>query len=369
MKTPIFPDENYSASVKEVILPYLDSVRKGPEGFFERAPGERIRYERFRTDQQPAKGEVVVFHGYTEGITKFYECLYYFLKEGYDVSMMEHRGHGRSYKLTQDRFKVVLPSERDMMDDMHYFVTEIVLKDVVPGVQGGKGSSGASAGHAGKPLFLYGHSMGGGLGARFIEEWPDIFDRAILTSPMLELNGGHVPKRLTALVASRVIAHGRGEGLIPGAVPFNPDDPDGDFANSCATSRDRYAWYQQYQLDNPDYQTSATTWITALTFYSITKDATTPIKCAAVKHPVLVFQADSDNMVEDGGQQRFIQRIPEGLGTLVRIPGSKHEIFRSTTDVLEKYWPIVFDFLEGKEIPKELVKEVPRPRAFRRAAR
>ena len=340
MRTKIIPDTNYSETMQNVILPYVEQMRLGTEKYFERVPEQKIRYERFHTDQPDengkSKGEVVLFHGYTEGITKFYECIYYFLKEGYDVSMMEHRGHGRSYKMIKDRFKVLLPSENDMLEDMHYFVTEIVR---------GKDDAGAAR----KPLYLYGHSMGGGLGARFIEEWPDLFDRAVLSSPMLELNGGNTPKWLTALIARVVIAAGKGEQLIPGAVPFDPENKEGDFENSCASSRERYAWYQKYQLSHPDYQTSATTWITALTFYRITKDAAAAAKLAAVKHPVMIFQADDDSMVSDGGQNRFVSQIPAGLGSLKRIPGSRHEIYRSTSDVLEKYWPAVFDFLEGKE--------------------
>lgn len=339
MITKIIPDSHYAETMQEVVLPYVERMRIGTEKFFERVPGQRIRYERFHTDQLDenggAKGEVVVFHGYTEGITKFYECLYYFLKEGYDVSMMEHRGHGRSYRMIKDRFKVLLPSQKDLLEDMHYFVTEIVQKDTEQNTAGRK------------PLFLYAHSMGGGLGARLIEEWPDLFDRAILTSPMLELNGGNMPKWLTALIARIVIAAGKGEELIPGAVPFDPENKEGDFDHSCASSRERYAWYQKYQLSHPDYQTSATTWITALTFYKITRDAVAAAKCAAVKHPVMIFQADDDTMVNDGGQKLFISRVPGGMGKLMRIPGSRHEIYRSTSDVLEKYWPAVFDFLEG----------------------
>ena len=340
MKTAIIPDAEYSESMQNVILPYVERMRLGGEAFFERVPGQPIRYERFRTDQTDengrSKGEVVLFHGYTEGITKFYECIYYFLKEGYDVSMMEHRGHGRSYRMISDRFKVLLPSEKDMLEDMHYFVTEIVGKD-------------AGSGQGRKALYLYGHSMGGGLGARFIEEWPEVFDRAILTSPMLALNNGNTPKWLMVLAAKIIIAAGKGEQLIPGSVPFNPEDKEGDYDGSSATSRERYAWYHSFQLSHPDYQTSATTWITALTFFRITKAVTAASKCAAVKCPVMLFQAEDDNMVGADGQERFMARIPAGLGRMKKIPGSRHEIYRSSSDVLEKYWPAVFDFLEGKE--------------------
>ena len=71
---------------------------------------------------------------------------------------------------------------------------------------------------------------------------------------------------------------------------------------------------------------------------------TAAAKLAAVKHPVMIFQADDDSMVSDGGQNRFVSQIPAGLGCLKRIPGSRHEIYRSNDEVLFPWWHEILEF-------------------------
>ena len=61
--------------------------------------------------------------------------------------------------------------------------------------------------------------------------------------------------------------------------------------------------------------------------------------------PVLLFQAETDTLVDPEAQAEFIQRIPNGR--LVRVPGSKHEIYRSEDPILETYWDQLLAFLAG----------------------
>ena len=39
----------------------------------------------------------------------------------------------------------------------------------------------------GKKMVLYAHSMGGAIGALVLEQYPELFDCAVLTSPMLKM--------------------------------------------------------------------------------------------------------------------------------------------------------------------------------------
>ena len=39
-------------------------------------------------------------------------------------------------------------------------------------------------------LFLFAHSMGGAIGADFLEEYPEYFNSAILSAPMFQVNTG-----------------------------------------------------------------------------------------------------------------------------------------------------------------------------------
>ena len=57
--------------------------------------------------------------------------------------------------------------------------------------------------------------------------------------------------------------------------------------------------------------------------------------------PVLIFQADNDTYVSPEQQEKFVRKLSrhqQGNVKLVKIPGTKHEIFNSGAEVLAIYW-------------------------------
>lgn len=64
------------------------------QGYFKGARDVKIYYEKYI--KKDSKGKIVISHGLAECIEKYTEIIYYFLKEGYAVYILEHRGNGRS---------------------------------------------------------------------------------------------------------------------------------------------------------------------------------------------------------------------------------------------------------------------------------
>ena len=58
--------------------------------------------------------------------------------------------------------------------------------------------------------------------------------------------------------------------------------------------------------------------------------------------PILLFQAEDDTLVSASAQENFIKTVE--CGQLVKIGGSRHEIYRSENQVMEKYLKLVLDF-------------------------
>ncbi len=58
--------------------------------------------------------------------------------------------------------------------------------------------------------------------------------------------------------------------------------------------------------------------------------------------PVRLFTAQNDSSVMPDAQKAFAARLGNGARTLV--PGSKHEIYRSTDDVLFPWWRGILGF-------------------------
>ncbi|MBR2829063.1 MAG: alpha/beta hydrolase, partial [Solobacterium sp.] len=63
-----------------------------------------------------------------------------------------------------------------------------------------------------------------------------------------------------------------------------------------------------------------------------------------IRIPLLILQAESDHLVLPGGQQLVAERAKNAA--IMKIPGSKHEIFNAQTEARELYWQVIFTFLE-----------------------
>ena len=140
--------------------------------------------------QETKKGTIVISYGFTESCLKYHELIYYFYLQGYKVAIMDHRGHGKSMREVEDHTIVHIGLFSRYVKDLHRFVKTVVkpmAKDL--------------------PLYLYAHSMGGCIGAFYLEQYPEDFAKAVLNAPMLGVNLGGVPSwaaRAPACVTSSI---------------------------------------------------------------------------------------------------------------------------------------------------------------------
>ncbi len=317
----IIPDSRFQDIMDTTVVPYLASLCRS--GYMEiLLGGGSLYYESYCP--AGARGAVVISHGYTESIEKYKEVIYYFVKAGYQVYLADHRGHGRSLRDTTHPNMVHVNRFTDYVKDLHAFVTGIVQP---------------SAGRL--PLYLYAHSMGGCIGAFYLEIYPHTFQKAILTAPMLGISLG-IPPLVGRILGRIMMCLHRENTYAPGQHPFVPGE---DFKNSCSACLQRYLYYQQKKEQNPLFQNSGSSYgwayqsLNACNFISQKKN------CHRIAVPVLVFQSMNDSTVKGSSIVRFVQRTP--CARLVRVPGSKHEIYNSPDFVLQKYYGKIFRFLGG----------------------
>lgn len=319
-------EADYIRDMDTVVLPFLQKRKKS--GDFERISGQPIHYRFFAADEPCA--EIVLVHGFTEGIDKFNEVVYYFLQAGFHVWQIQQRGHGKSYRGNPDPSLVYIKDYRDLLRDLHYFVAEIIQKERT------------ESGRTGLPLYLYGHSMGGGVSALYLEHYPNDFQKAVLSSPMLELSAGGAPLWMAKLYGRVMSALGKGGNYLAGSAPFRPEE---DFENSCSNCLVRYRYWFSQTCKRTEYQTCATAVRTALEFLKLVDEAGRPDNCARVQADVLLIQAGKDHMVLPGGQERWISNIGS-RGTLLRMENAKHEIYLGKDEDLEVYWKAIMEFLQ-----------------------
>ncbi len=314
-------DENgFEQAVRTVLAPWLRDHVTG--GTFTGFDGARIQY--YKAEHPDAKAAVVMVHGFCEFFGKFHETAYDFHENGYSVYFLEQRGHGGSQRSVDEPDVVDVADFSDYVEDLKCFLDQVVLPQT-----------------SGQRLILYAHSMGGCVGALFLERYPEYFYAAVLSSPMLRMSfRGNEEWKMKALAgASRLPV--LGGKLLPGMKRFDPDTP--DFDGSGTSSRARFDY--QFSI-RKDPSTQGIYSMNAGTFRwgrAALKATIQVMKHAdRIRIPLLICQAGKDLYVDNEGQNEVARRAKHVK--LVRFPQAKHEIYAADPDTLEKYYREVLKF-------------------------
>ncbi len=344
------PEDNYPKYMEETILPYIRSRRE--ETYLTRNPGQKIYCSFYTADDNTSaqgqnKGIILISHGFTETVDKYFEVIYEFLKAGYHVCIPEHCGHGRSYRLVENDLSLVYTdSWQRYVDDLKFVAL-------------------SAKSHWSKdlPLFLFAHSMGGGVGAALAAKEPHLFQKAILSSPMIRPATGNVPWPLTKLIVSIMCTFGKEKNYVIGQHAYDGKET---FKISFATSQARWAWYKEKTDEEPLFQTAGASygWLREAIRLNqfLMNDAWRQISA-----PVLLIQATEETVVSKEQQEKFVSKLAKArkksnstvkgadssaIGQsadkevrFIRVSGARHEIFRSDDETFAKYLNGCLEFL------------------------
>ena len=313
-------EEQYAEQMRDLVEPYL--AARIEAGCDERVKGQPIYFEHYRADAP--KGVIVLSHGFTESIGKFTESIYYMLQAGYEVWVPEHRGHGRSYRPNSDPFVVHADHFEDYVLDLIH-LTETRVRPAAGGL----------------PLYLYCHSMGGCIGTLCIERRPDLFQKAVLSSPMLGVVLGKIPAPLASAMLHVKGAGSRGQEPLSPVVGFTETEE--DYPLSAANSDCRYRYYTRRRLADQRLQTCAPSMGWVREAIKACRRAGSRRETARIRIPVLLFQAGQDTFVRCDAQDRFAARVPSC--ELVKKPALRHELYMCELSELIPYWEKIFAFL------------------------
>ena len=316
MSVSVLRESEYPSFMDGTVAPALKEVRT--DGTFSGCDGNPLCYHVYRADNPT--GNVVVVHGFTESSEKYDEMCWYFLRSGYSVYLFDHRGHAKSYRAVPDLTLTHVDRFENYVRDLECFLDQVVPSDL--------------------PLYLYSHSMGGGVAALYLEDHPEVFRKAVLSSPMIAPSTGNYPAFVGKAICRLMILFGQGKKRIflSGEYPGKES-----FADSCGNSEVRFARYELFRRTHPDYQNFSPTYRWTLESLKVPKKILKKGRPEGIRTKVLVLSAGLDNMVLNPPQKEFASRVPDCR--LEEFPTAKHEIFISTDEIMEKYVPAVLDFL------------------------
>lgn len=315
----IISDDQFQQNMITEIEPLLNKIRKN--GFFSRESQKNLYYEEYIS--KDATKSIVISHGFTENAEKYKELIYYFYREKYNVFIMDHQGHGKSFRLLTDYSITHVEKFDDYVEDLKAFVEKKVKPD-----------------SDGKPLILFAHSMGGAIGGCYIEKYPNDFEKAIFSSPMFEIDSGKIPLWVGKAIADFKSMTGRKKEFVFTQSKFNTEE---HFKDSCSISKVRYAYFFQKRLKEKEYQNYCSSYSWLRQSVIATRKLIKPANLAKINIPVIVFQAEKDTVVKARGQDKFTQGVKDSL--LVFVPESKHEIYMANSRIIAPYLDKIFNFI------------------------
>ncbi|ENO3942930.1 MULTISPECIES: alpha/beta fold hydrolase [Aeromonas] len=292
------------------------------EGEFKGKDGVTIRYAALR--QAKVDRAILIVNGRVESYLKYQELAWDLWRQGYSLYLIDHRGQGMSGRMLDDPQKGYVDQFDDYVLDLKQFHDQIIMAD-----QPAK-------------LFLLAHSMGGAISARYLERWPDDIKAAVLSSPMLGINLGGLPKWLAKGLASTIGTVG---GWF-GEPPYGPGQSayqDHGFAdNELTHSQPRYQAFRQIYEQHPQIKLGGATahWI----YQGITGADAAIADAGAIKTPLLVLQAGNDSVVDNAAQDRFCTIAKCEGGKPLRIEGAWHELFIESDDKRQPALTAMVDF-------------------------
>ena len=294
---------------------------------FDTHDGLKIRFDTYKCGTKTCRGLVVLLGGRSEFIEKYRETVDQLLVRKLDVVTFDWRGQGLSDRLLPNRYKGHVASYDDYLKDLIGFMDRHVLKK------------------ADRPVIMLANSMGGHIALRYLHDFPGRVDKAVLTSPLIDIAG---PVLLTRAIKTMVKIAVRIGFEKYYATRANDFDPSKKVFTGNRLTRDRHRFQKTIQMivDNPDVAVGGVTfgWLDA-TFNSI-QHMMVDGYFESIATPVKMISAGGDEIVSVTAHRKVCRKLPNC--DLVVIPNALHELLIEKDTVLEKFWEVFDAFVLGR---------------------
>ena len=294
-------------------------ARYRQEGTFSGFDGQSLYYEYFLAPD--SRGAVVILHGLSEFTGKYHEFAWYLLNQGYDVFLYDQRCHGRSCRLTGRQNVIHVDRFDDYQKDLDLFLRDIVRNQT-------RG-----------PLYLYAHSMGGAVAIQYLAAHPGVFQKAVLSAPMIEPLTGSVPPWVARTGLQVCLLFGVGKKKFFLSDEFDPEDP---FSRSHDKSQARFQRNMDLRLANPCYQTTPLSMRWVHQSLVLRRKLLNKAFLQKLQTPILMICADRDGVVNEQAQLQFSEKCP--VCQRVAIPDSTHSMLCGIRETVEAHVGLVLDY-------------------------
>jgi acylglycerol lipase len=252
------------------------------EGTFKGIRNAGVYYQSWLPKEEP-RGSLLIIHGLADHCGRYGNFVNHFVPRGYAVYGIDHPGHGKS-----DGKRVFIKRFGDFIENLNTYLEMILTWQ------------------PGKPVFLYGHSMGGLIGSIFLLENQEKITGAILSGP-----GVKVPENISSgvILAGKVFSI-----LMPGFGLIGLD--------ASHVSRDP-AVVQAY-IDDPLVFSGKTTARLAAELLKAMQRVSS--ESEKITLPILILHGGDDKLVDPASAQMLYDKVTSQDKTLKIYDHLYHEI-------------------------------------------
>ncbi|MBS3733062.1 MAG: alpha/beta hydrolase [Desulfobacterales bacterium] len=277
----------------------------------------QIRWGRWPAAESGTRGSIVYLSGRAEFMEKNAEAFERLSRAGFDLYTFDWRGQGLSARMLANSHKGYVQRFADYLEDLQLFMKRVFLPQA--------------------PSFrvLIGHSMGGHIALRYLHDHGSQVDRAVLVSPMFDINTYPLPRRFVGRVSRALVRAGLGRRYVLGAGDCRLASR--KFAgNNLTHDPERFMDEIREIQKNPELALGGVTyqWLAAAC------DSIDTIHAAgypeAVANPVLLVSGAYERIVSRRAHLRICRRLPDCH--FVVINGAKHEILKETDALQQQFW-------------------------------
>jgi lysophospholipase len=298
--------------------PGLEERFRAPPGFrwgsFTTRDGNHIRFGSVSPPQPQAV--IVCLQGLSEFTEKYFEFARDLLARDYAFWMMDWKGQALSQRDPRDPMRRHAQDFIGDVGDLDEFIGRIIRPALPPGME----------------LALFGHSMGGNIGLRYLAAHPGVFACAGFTAPMIGISPiGRLPGMASLLLTSLFSSLSSFSYIPTGGREWNPDmraHPRRDIFSSDPVRKQLHnAWFAA----EPALQVGNVTfgWLHAANHSCALLQK--PGFAAKIATPCLLALAGDDTLVLNSAARRMAQHMPQAQ--ILELPGAKHEIIMERDEI------------------------------------
>lgn len=332
----------------------FEKFKPAPQPVIDEHNGQ-LHYVHIKAKTPTARTQtMVILHGFTEMAEHMEEVSYYFWQAGYDVWILEQRGHGRSPRDVADLGLI-------WIDDFRRYVAdaEKLIRTVVRPYAAHTFSDAAK-------VNVYAHSMGGGVATAMAQHAPGLADRYVLSAPMIAPITGMADWQYRAFAAVLSALSSKKRVFVQlNQKEFNKTF---DEEGAKGLNHARALWLHTRRLKSEKNQMYAAAYGWVHATVKLTDYILDPAHVAALSDPILLFQSENDAYVRIDAQDKFVDMCTQAGKNIRKVvmKGARHELESEKPEIFHEMFDTILEFLDenreagesGAETPQDGVAQV-----------